>query len=169
MAQQWTGARRRNYAYASGVSRLRRLLRRLPEELTDGIKTAIREGAEAIHHDALTMVPKDTGNLAAGIDYRISRDGFSADVGIVTGKGKRRMRLRRSLFYGHFVERGTKGSPDHNIPPQPARPFLQPAFDMNRDWIMGRLSQAITRALNEAASGSADTINTSRGRITIND
>jgi HK97 gp10 family phage protein len=51
-----------------------------------------------------------------------------------------------------FVELGTKGSPKDKIPAQSKRPFLRPAFEANRRWIMERHKQAVQETLARAAS-----------------
>lgn len=138
-----------------GLSKLRRTLRRIEPESTKEVREAIEDGLEAIKQDAIALVPKDTGALARGIETRLSRDSLAGEVGIAPGRGKRRARLRDALFYGRFIEYGTKGNSEKGIPPQPARPFMGPAFDMNKKWIEGRLARGIDLALRRAASGGA--------------
>lgn len=158
-----------------GVNKLRRTLKRIDPEITSGVKIAIREGAEAIQADAIKLVPKDTGDLARSIDYRVSSDGLSAVVGpaaraaeIVRRKtgsafkashvrlSARNKKLMFEYFKGWWVERGTKGSPKHNIPPQPARPFMKPAYDLNESWILGRVKTGINKALDRASRGAGN-------------
>ena len=175
-----------------GVNKLRRTLKRIDPEVTADVKTAIREGAEAIQADAIKLVPKDTGDLARAIDYRVSSDGLAAVVGpaaraaeIVRRKtgsafkasqvrlSKRNKKLMFEFYKGWWIERGTKGSTKRtipfykgwwigrgtkgstkrNIPPQPARPFMKPAFDLNESWILGRVKAGINKALDRASKG----------------
>lgn len=143
---------RSKHAYATQVSKIRKVLKRLPKEMTEEVKLAILNWAKAIHADALAGVPVDEGDLAQAIEFYISPDKLSAKVGVVPGPGARRGRRREEAFYGKFIEGGTKGAPDQNIPPQPARPFLEPAFDMNKAWGKEQLEKAIMEAMKKAAS-----------------
>jgi len=56
---------------------------------------------------------------------------------------------RMQLYKANWVEYGTKPHGSH--PGQPARPFINPAFDQNRDWLLRdmrvELDKALTRAL----------------------
>ena len=165
----------RRRSRVQGANRLRRLLKRIDPEITADVKTAIREGAEAIQADAIALVPKDTGALARSIDYRISSDGLAAVVGpaaraaeIVrrkTGSAFKASEVRLSArnkalmfeyFKGYWIEFGTKGAPKKNIPPQPARPFMKPAYDLNESWILGRVKAGINKALDRASRGAGN-------------
>lgn len=162
----------RRRSRVQGVNKLRRTLKRIDPEVTADVKTAIREGAEAIQADAINLVPRDTGDLARSIDYRVSSDGLAAVVGpaaraaeIVRRKtgsafkaaqvrlSARNKKLMFEFYKGWWIERGTKGSPKRNIPPQPARPFMKPAFDLNESWILGRVKAGINKALDRASKG----------------
>lgn len=164
-----------------GTNKLRRTLRRLDSNLTKGIRHVIQQGAQAIEADALALVPVDEGDLARSIEYKLGRDGLTAVVGPAasaaeikrkaTGsafgqirrRGKKRgQRVKLSkrnteLYFqflkGYWIEFGTKGNSQRNIPPQPARPFMGPAFAMNRAWITGRARRALRLALEQASRG----------------
>lgn len=150
--QKWDGKRRSRVAYGK-LDKTRKLLRRLPADLTDPIKKVIREGAAAILADAKAAAPRSSrgGRHAAdALSMRVARDGFRAEVGII---GKR---ARRRAFYLAFHEFGTAGVKDGfgkgiALPPIPARPFLMPAFDAHGPEIRAKAEAAITRALNQAA------------------
>lgn len=133
-----------------GVGKLRRTLRRLDPETTKELREAVEEGAEAMLQDMVQGIPKDTGDTAALLDKRVARDGLTARVGMVTAKAK------RDGYVARFIEFGTKGDPKRNIPPQPARPFMTPAFDLNKDWILTRARKGISLALERAARGPDD-------------
>lgn len=51
-----------------------------------------------------------------------------------------------STFYGKY--------PD--IPARPAHPWLRPAMDVNRDFVMANIQAAVARTLDKASRGSSD-------------
>lgn len=158
-----------------GVSNLRRTLRRIEPEMTEEARGAMQDGAEAITLDAVARVPRDEGDLARSIGYKLGRDGLTAIIGpaakqvaMVGGRTSAgapfatRSRRQRKLsiknkealfqfFKGYWLEYGTKGSPAHNIPPLPAHPFMGPAFDLNKEWLLDKVRQGINRALERAS------------------
>jgi HK97 gp10 family phage protein len=138
MAISKNAAGRRNRGYAK-VSKLRRKLRRLPEEATKGIKTAMTELAADIERSAKSRVPVDTGTLKANISAKVSRDGLSARIGV---QGKR---ASRKAFYGPFVEFGTVKTP--------AQPFMGPAFEENKTEGVKRIGAEIDRAFLTVSAG----------------
>ncbi|MBI1189030.1 MAG: hypothetical protein GC206_17120 [Alphaproteobacteria bacterium] len=134
---------------ATGATRLKRLLKALDPEVTAELKTAVRESAEIMAADARSLVPVDTGDLRDSIEVAIRRDGLSAAI----GPGVKSKKRARAVFYGLFVEFGTKGSPKDGIPPMPARPFLGPAFLINKEAAIKRTRAAINAAIRQAAAG----------------
>ena len=108
-----TARQRRGLA---GVTKLRRTLRRLGPEARDGIKEVLVRGSQAIEADMMINIPKDTGETASNISYKIARDGLTARIGFI---GKRAV---GDGYAARFIEYGTKGYPARNIPPQAARP-----------------------------------------------
>lgn len=141
-------ARRSSFA---GVNRLRRTLRRIDPDARRLVQKAVADGAEAIRQDARALVPRDTGDLARGIDVALGRDGLTAQIGISPGGGKKRRAARADLFYARFIEFGTKGG--NGQPARPARPFMGPAFDLNRTYVLDRMAEAIGKALRIASKG----------------
>lgn len=128
--------------------RFRRLMNRLPDDMTDPISKAIAESTEAVWADAVTRVPINTGELQRSIGKRVTPT--SGEVGFSSKRFRREW--KKAGWRALFVENGTKGSPAHNIPPQPARPFLRPAFEANREWIMQRHRRAVAETLARAAA-----------------
>lgn len=165
----------------SGTKSLRRKLRGVEPRILREATDVIRDGLNRIQRDAMALVPVDQGDLQASIDVKLSRDRLAgivgpgvkaADIvrrrtgsafGSVVRRGKKRgqkIRLigrnRQALwqFYkGYWVEFGTKGAPRRNIPPQPARPFMRPAYDRNRAWIRMRWKRAVTNVLERVSRG----------------
>lgn len=137
----------RQRAGLRGVSKLRRTLRRIEPESREGIAKAVKKGAEAIEADMMIGIPKDTGDTAALISHKIARDGLTARVGFI---GKR---ASEQGYVARFIEYGTKGYPKRNIPPQSARPFMGPAFDANKDWIVRETQREIARVIADISRG----------------
>lgn len=141
--------------------RLRRVFRALEPEMLEPIKKALDEGAQRIESDMLSGVPRDTGLTANEIAIKKARDGLTAVIGPgaryisvtrnpfdttmkVTNRNRRAM---MAFFRAYWAEFGTKGSPARNIPPQPARPFMIPAFDRNRDGIQKSVNERVAEVL----------------------
>lgn len=148
------------------VTRLRRKLRRMPDEIEKYIKPALVAVATATAVDAASIVRKNYGDLAASIEPNFSRDGLTALVGPGAKGVKAEKRAGRALsrgrrinlsdanqhllFQAHkgmWIEFGTKGSPGKGIPPHPAYPFMAPAWDMNRSFGIALVREAIDAAL----------------------
>lgn len=128
--------------------RFRRLMQRLPQALTDDLSTEIARSALLVAAEAAARVPVDTGALRDSIGMRVTRT--SAEVGFDAKRFRRKW--KKAGWRALFVEKGTKGSPKHNIPPQAARPFLRPAFEANRQQILQRHQAAVAAVLRKAAT-----------------
>lgn len=155
-----------------GVTRTRKILRKTPAVIEKNIRPVITEAAQAIAADMQRLTPEDEGDLRASIAYNISRDGMSAAIGPKADKAETAKRYRRELrrngvlsarkrqnmeeltdvFYFQFLDRGTKGAPERNIPPQPALRIREKAFDANNQYI-DRVKSAITKSLREVSEG----------------
>lgn len=105
------------------------------------VVSEIETGAEDILLDMVGGVPRDSGDLAAALDKKISKSGLSARIGLLTKTAL------ADHFYWLFLEKGTKGYPPFNIPPMAATPFVAPAFDLNAPVIAARIGQATGGAL----------------------
>lgn len=132
-------ARRRS---VQGLTRLRRKLRRMPDELTKPIKEEIEQAAQEIHFEALSRIPVRSGDLAQALTWRTGRDGLSARVGFWKKGNVKRWRL--AGWRGHFVEFGTVNAP--------AKPFLQPAWDIVLPRFRRRLDAKIDTALRRVSN-----------------
>ena len=89
---------------------LRRVLQQMPKETTEGIRRAVRMGAEELSdemRDRYSQIRR-TGNLERQVGFNIRSNGFVANVGF---PGKRR---RKKAYYARFIEDGTRF-----IPPNP--------------------------------------------------
>lgn len=155
----------RGYA---GITKLRKTLRRIEPEATNGIKATIQKGAEAIETDILIngQAHRLTGDMLDSISIKYGRDRMTAVIGpgasaISVSKSPFNTTLYKSnkskymawqFFKAYWIEFGTKGSPDLNIPPQPAQPFVQPAWDSNKAWLITQMKTAVNNALARASS-----------------
>lgn len=146
----------------SGVTKLRKTLRRIDPELTKGIKKAITKGAEQVHFDIVLGAQSHrlTGDMIESISVKYGRDNMTA----VIGPGAKWVSVNKSpfntsliteknawgawqFFKAYWIEFGTKGSPDLNIPPQPSQPFVGPAWDSNKPWLIKECRAAVEYAL----------------------
>lgn len=158
-----------------GMSKLRKLLKKVDPEARGLVADVIEGGAKAIENSMIISAPVDSGDLVHSISYKLGRDGLSAYIGpgadraAITKKGFGQTRRRYTstgnltsatikdldarfqLYKAHWIEHGTKGHGGH--PGQPARPFINPAYDANANRIKRDLSKAIDDALEMAARG----------------
>lgn len=122
-----------------GVNRVRRTLRRIPEDARSGIRSALAAGADLMLNTAQSLVPVDSGLLRSQLRVQISRDGLGARIGLI---GKR---ANRKAYYGRFIEDGTVK--------KPARPFLAPAFELHKGEVIEAVSKAMADTLEKASRG----------------
>ena len=124
-----------------GQKQVREFLKSRPDAITRKVAGEIETGAEDILLDMRGLVPKDTGDLAAALDFKVARSGLKARIGLLTKTAL------ADHFYWLFLEKGTKGYPPHNIPPLAATPFVDPAFQLNAPIIADRIRRATGGAL----------------------
>lgn len=151
------------------VNSLRRKLRHMERIASSDIPDEIEKGARKITQTAKQLVPVDQGDLQASIEYKTGRDGFTAVIGPSAksaavqqaAKGSAfatRVARQASIgniskkrlfqfFKGYWIEKGTKGNAKKNIPPQPARPFMTPAYEKNRRSIVSGVASAVNNQL----------------------
>lgn len=156
----------RDRGYA-GLGKLRKTLRRMEPEINGGVKATIEKGAEAIETDIVIngQSHRITGDMIEAISTKMGRDGMTA----VIGPGAKWVSISKSpfntalvsarnawgafqFFKAYWIEFGTKGSPERNIPPQPAKPFVQPAWDANKGWLIREARAAVSNAIRRASS-----------------
>lgn len=146
--------------------KFRRLLQQLPAQVLAPLKQAIADSGTGIYAEAVRRVPKDSGDLAHSIGMRIGSGGLSVEVGFDRKRFPKQWKL--AGWRAKFIEFGTKGySPGskrtdpgskttktirQRVAAQPARPFLRPAFDANRKWIIERHRAALIKVI-EGAGG----------------
>lgn len=160
----------------SGITKLRKTLRRVDPELSEGLKKIVRDGASDIARDMADLAPRDDGDLRASISYKVGSDGFTAIIGpgadraSVRSKGFKASKAkytkagnmtkatlkdkhaRYQLYKALWLEFGTKAGKKGSAA-QPARPFIAPAMDINRMRISARATSEINRIIKRAADG----------------
>ena len=162
-------ATRRQRAGLVGVSKLRRTLRRLEPEMLTGIKTEFEKGAQAIEADmlsnAMALGLYDTGDMVDAISYKMGRDGLTGLIGpgashmkvskspfnTTLYKTKPSKHMAMQFFKAYWAEFGTKAGKRGG--PQPATPFVTPAFDANKDWIAKNTRDEIGKVLMQVSAG----------------
>jgi HK97 gp10 family phage protein len=147
-----------------GDFKLRGLLRRIGQQMETELRPAMIEAANLVLETQRELIPKDSGESRDALTAFVSKTGLDAQIGI---RGKK---ASKKFFFLRFIEFGTKGtqpgdkrthtnksSGQHffgyapDIPAQPARPFIRPSYDLNRDKIQQILSDAIDKTLDKAA------------------
>lgn len=123
-----------------GLPRLRRLLRRLPDDAKSEVRVAVNTALGMILREMLRRVPRDTGEGAGELRILMSRDGLSGKVGIIGA------RSWKKAFHLLFAEYGTTKTP--------ARPFLWPAAEAMRPKVVPLVRAAVDRALSKASKRS---------------
>jgi HK97 gp10 family phage protein len=152
-----------------GTQRLRRLLNRIPDEVTAEVKKEIDDGAELVKFEMLKRVPVRDGTLAASIEIWSGKDGLVKMI----GPGAKTRRAKLQAFYAKWVEFGTRphslsrgsrlAQPKRNRrgknaggaqhPGTKPRPFIHPAFVAAKSKFRPRINAAIDRALKRVAGG----------------
>lgn len=154
-----------------GDFKLRRTLRNIHKTMDNELRPTMQKCAERILGTMQELIPKDTGEAAAALRAYVAPSGLDAQIGI---RGKRD---NRRFYYLRFVEYGTKGYaggkradkrnrrstnksdgthffgkyPD--IPARPAHPWLRPAMQVNREFVLAEIEAAIARTLRRASQG----------------
>src|ERR1044072_2180469 len=137
-----------------GDIKLRRVLRNIHTNMDNELKPAMQKAAGRVLASMQQLIPRDTGAAAEALKIYVAPSGLDAQVGI---RGKRD---NPKVFYLRFVESGTKGyvagkrSGNRNrratnksdgthffgkypdIPARPAHPWLRPAMQVNREYVM---------------------------------
>lgn len=158
----------------SGDFKLRRTLRNIHQTMDNEVKVAMQDGADRILESMREFIPKDTGEGAAALSAFVSKSGLDAQIGL---RGKKD---NRKFYYLRFIEYGTKGYTEGkrsggrnkrvtnksdgssffgkypDIPARPAHPWLRPALDVNREFVLASLRAAVNRTLRKASEGASD-------------
>lgn len=155
----------------SGDFKLRKTLRNIHSQLDNELKPAMQEAADRLLATMKEMVPKDSGEGAAALTAFVSKSGLDAEVGL---RGKK---ANKRYYYLRFIEYGTKGYAQGErsggrkkratnksdgshffgkfpkIVARPAHPWLRPAYDVNKEFILASINHAVSNTLKRAAEG----------------
>lgn len=127
-----------------GLRELEIRLKQLPQRVAaKALYSALMAGAEVIRKDAVNRAPEDTGKLKRNIVKRREKTlpGLSANVVVgVRKKGKRNN--PQNAFYWRFFEFGTSR--------RPARPFLRPAFEAQKEEAVARIAGKLRQRIEQA-------------------
>lgn len=119
--------------YLDGVDELDSKLRRLADRASGNIvKEAATAGAEVIAEEAQRLAPKDTGLLSESIDEQPKR--------LQVGRAQIDIGPSREAWYGQLLEKGTSK--------MPAKPFLRPAFDSQKEAAVAAVRDVLRKLLN---------------------
>lgn len=148
--------------------KLRKALRSLPDLVEQEIKPEMEEGGELILADMRLGLPRDSGKGSDALEFKVERGGLRVRIGLLT------KRARRKAFHLRFIEFGTKGLTGEmrsdgrkrrdslksdgtnffgkypDLPARRATPFMQPAFDINREHLLQKLRESQRRAIARA-------------------
>jgi HK97 gp10 family phage protein len=111
-----------------GMQELLRQLEQVGSEAERIKKDALLAGAEVVQQAASEKAPRDTGKLAENIVISDIKEDGTVDIG-----------PDRDRFYGLFLEFGTSK--------MAARPFLQPAFEENKEQVQQKMADVIRREM----------------------
>lgn len=134
-----------------GVSKLRRLLRKMPDDMTREVKNAVRDSANKLERDMAREAPVDDGDLRDALKSNVSRDGLSARVGYWK-KGNLR-NWRKAGWRAAFTIFGTRGAPEQNIPAQTGNNFVGRVAKRQETEIKNRINKAVDSALDKFRRG----------------
>ena len=147
------------YTRVHGLGNVRRKFVSLQDDAERAAKMVVARSALAIHADAKSMAPVDTGRLRNSIAFAFGsstggRSGvdapeanfdsemtvtgaeFSAGLGRVSrGAAGLSARVGTNLEYAPYIEFGTSNTP--------AQPFLHPAAEAERDHFLRDLAAAV--------------------------
>ena len=112
-----------------GAEDVLRAFDRFDKASRENLRTAVKKNANALRKAIKDRAPVDTGNLRDSIAARFEKDGLGADVGPTRPKGS----------HAHFLEFGTVK--------MPARPFITPAAEEQRDKYLNDVRAAVRGAI----------------------
>ncbi len=128
-----------------GVTKLRRTLRRMPEEINEPVKREMKRAAESIGDEARANVPVRTGALRENLLVKVSGDGLSARIGYHrTAPGFKRA-WKKAGWRARFVEFGTVKVPGVFM--------ITNAWERKRPGLVKDVGRAVSKAVRKASAG----------------
>jgi hypothetical protein len=131
-------ARRR----VSGNSKLRRQLRRWPEELRGDLRMVFTSAGALLRDQIWLNAPKDEGDMADEATFRVSRDGLSVQIGYSKRVGFKRA-WKAGGFKALWQEYGTR----HHA----AQPFVSVSYREKLREILDHIDRAVNRTIRRAS------------------
>ena len=163
----------------SGNFKLRRTLRNIHKLMDNELKPSMQVSADRILATMKQLIPKDTGAAASALTAFVSASGLNAEIGLRGKVNNRRFFYLRFLEYGtkgysgkqyrradqnavsgtHTKNRGVAVKADGvnffgkypDIPARPAHPWLRPAAQVNREYVLAEIEAAVRRTLLRAS------------------
>lgn len=132
-------ARRRR---VSGDSKLRRQLRRWPEELRADLRMVMTMNGTLITNEITARAPKDEGDMSEQASFVVSRDGLSVQIGYSKRRGFKRA-WKQGGFKALWQQFGTR---HHG-----ATPFISEAFRAKVGDALRRIESAVKRTIRRAS------------------
>jgi len=131
MARSYTARAKKLKAEVEGAEEVVKLLEEMGQKAGEVLAKAAEAGGRVALSEARRRCPVKTGRLRASLTLTQGRKTPArANVRIEHGKKE---------YYGKFVELGTRK--------QPARPFMRPAVDENKQQISEAVTEEIGRAV----------------------
>jgi hypothetical protein len=149
-----------------GASRVRRILRSLPESVRGEIMTAFEQFGRETSTTMRTRTPRRTGALVSRITYKLFPRSLRMQVGLIGGKS-----VRNRLFYGRILDLGRKGRTVQarkrtqsgavttyamRVKAIPAKRFVTGPIRDSRAALNRQTKDIFTRALGRLAGGSEE-------------
>lgn len=152
-----------DFMKVTGLKELQYALNQLPKEIqARPLRSAVSAAAKVIADDVKVDVPVDTGTLKSAVyRYRSRRNSTTGRetffVGIRGGKARyantarnrskglvgKTYKTQGEAFYWRFLEFGTNK--------MPARPFLRPAFEANKQKAVEVMKERLAKAIQDQA------------------
>jgi hypothetical protein len=125
-----------------GGSKLRKQLRRSPDDVTEELSAEFRNIAPELQAALTEAAAKDTGGMSEQAEAQVSRDEFA----IVAGYSKNRSGFKRAWVKGGFKALWQEFGTKHH----PARPFISPTFRRLLPGYLDRIEARVIRTLKRA-------------------
>lgn len=150
----------------AGLSNLRRVLRRLPADVTSELRETIEFGANMILRDARARLAQRSKRTSRALVVKMGRDRLSAKVGIIGARAKKQAYMARWIEFGtkpHSLKKGSrsggKGRSAQRLASQkggwhpgvPPHPFLFPAYEANKQKLIRLIGASVDRTLRRGA------------------
>lgn len=123
-----------------GLDELESQLKYLPVHVRKKLaREALKAGAGVIKTQAELNAPFKTGALMRSIEIQPGRRNRPNTISYIIGTGK--AWFQGDQFYAAFIEFGTSH--------QPAKPFLRPAFDSQKDRALALIVDVLKRGIDK--------------------